>query len=229
MKLGERPLIALPMDDVNFDENLRLAKEKSIDIIEVRIDQFANLDIDYIINFFKKVKENGFFSIATIRSEKEGGVAISDDKRVQIFENVATYADILDIELTSQTINEKVIQIAKSEGILSLVSYHDFERTPEEIEIQKIINDAYNLEANIIKYAFKTSSIEDVGKVLSMTHRNRDKNLVAICMGDIGKVSRVTGFFFGSLITYTYIGKSFAPGQIEADKLIEELKFYNLL
>ncbi|MDQ7055535.1 MAG: hypothetical protein Q9M89_03235 [Persephonella sp.] len=38
----------------------------------------------------------------------------------------------------------------------------------------------------------------------------------------------MAGFFFGSVLTYTYIGKSFAPGQIEAKKLIEELKFYGL-
>ena len=229
MKLGERPLIALPLDDINFDKNLNLAKEKNIDIIEVRVDQFSSLETDYVVEHFKKAKDKGFYTIATVRSEKEGGKNISDDKRIEIFEAVATYADILDIELTSEEINSKVIQIAKSEGILSLVSYHDFDKTPTEIEIQKIITQAYNLEANIIKYAFKANSIEDVGRVLSMTHRNRDKNLVAISMGELGKVSRVTGFFFGSLITYTFIGKSFAPGQIEADKLIEELKFYNLL
>ncbi len=229
MKLGERPLIALPLDDINFDENLILAKYKNIDIIEVRIDQFSNTDIDYILEKFKKLKEKGFYSIATIRSEKDGGRFIPDEERLKIYEAVSSYADILDIELSSEKINEKVIQMAKSEGILSLISYHDFEKTPEEIEIQKIINEAYSLECDIIKYAFKANSFEDVGRLLSMTHRNRDKNLVAISMGELGKISRVTGFFFGSLITYTFIGKSFAPGQIEADKLIEELKFYNLL
>ncbi len=229
MRLGERPLVALPLDEDDFDLKLKNAKSKNIDIIEVRIDQFSDLTIDNIVNHFKKVRENGFYSIATIRSEKEGGKSIPDEERLGIFEAVAGYTDILDIELTSENINKKVIQVAKSEGILSLVSYHDFEKTPNEIEIQKIINDSYNLECDIIKYAFKANSVEDVGRVLSMTHRNRDKNLVAISMGELGKVSRVTGFFFGSLITYTYIGKSFAPGQIEADKLYEELRFYNLL
>jgi 3-dehydroquinate dehydratase-1 len=228
LKLGEKPLIALPLDDIDFEKKLELAKEKNIDIIEVRIDQFSNLDIGYILEHAKKVKENAFYLLATVRSEKEGGKFIPDTQRLKIFESVSSYADILDVELTSEDINEKVIQMAKSEGILSLVSYHDFEKTPDEIEIQKIINKAHNLEADIIKYAFKANCVEDIGRLLSMTHRNRDKNLVAISMGELGKISRVAGFFFGSLISYTYIGKSFAPGQIEADKLIEELKFYNL-
>ncbi len=229
MKLGEKPLIALPIDDKNFTEILNSAKGKNVDIIELRIDQFSNLDTGYILEKFKQVKDYGFFSIATIRSENEGGKFIPDEKRLNIYEAVAEYADILDTELTSKDINKKVIEIAKSYGILSLVAYHDFEKTPDEVEIQKIINDSNNLGCDIIKYAFKANSVEDVGRLLSVTYKNRDKNLVAISMGEIGKISRTAGFFFGSLITYTFIGKSFAPGQIEVDKLVEELKFYNLL
>ena len=47
-------------------------------------------------------------------------------------------------------------------------------------------------------------------------------------MGEIGKITRVAGFFFGSIMTYTFVGKSFAPGQIELNRLIEELKFYGI-
>jgi 3-dehydroquinate dehydratase-1 len=224
----KRPLIALPLDDADLKEKLKVAKDKPIDIIELRIDQFSSFDTSYILDLASLVKENGFYLLATVRSKEEGGADLPDEKRLNIFSEVVKLADILDIELTSQ-INKDVIKLAKENGKLSLVSYHDFEKTPLEKEIQEIIDKSASLGADIIKYAFKTNSVEDVGRILSVSHKNRDKNIVAIGMGETGKITRVAGFFFGSLITYTFIGKSFAPGQIEVDKLVEEMKFYNLM
>ncbi|WP_457642272.1 type I 3-dehydroquinate dehydratase [Persephonella sp.] len=229
MELGYRPLIALPLNDKNLDQNLIKAKEKNIDIIEIRVDMFSNLEIDYIVEKVKQAKEKGFYTIVTVRSKKEGGVKdIPDNERLKIFEVVSDYSDILDIELTSDNIQKDVIKIAREKNILSLVSYHDFEKTPSEREIQEIIDSSVKLGADIIKYAFMVKNVEDVGRILSVTHKNRDKKLVAIGMGEVGKITRVAGFFFGSLITYTYIGKSVAPGQIEVEELIKELEFYGL-
>ncbi|SNZ10374.1 3-dehydroquinate dehydratase [Persephonella hydrogeniphila] len=222
------PLVVLPADDNELEKTLAMAVDKSIDMIELRIDQFSNFDIKYIVEKAQLVKKYDFGMIATVRSKEEGGTDIQDEDRVKIFEAVVEYADILDIELTSKRINHKVIEIAKDEGKLSLVSYHDFEKTPEEDEIQKIIDDASALGADIIKYAFTVNSVEDVSRLMCVTAKNRDKKLVAIGMGELGRITRVAGFFFGSVLTYTYIGKSFAPGQIEAGRLIEELKFYGL-
>ncbi len=225
----KRPLIALPVDDKNIDDVLEKAKKEKIDIIELRIDQFSNLDIDYIIEQSKKVKGKGFYLLATVRSKEEGGTDIPDEERFEIFSEIVNFADILDIELTSEKINKDVINLTKKHEKLSLVSYHDFEKTPPEEEIQEIIDRANSLNPDIIKYAFNVRTFEDVGRIMSITHKNRDKKLVAIGMGELGKITRVAGYFFGSLISYTFIGKSFAPGQIEAEKLIEEMKFYGLL
>ncbi len=225
----KRPLIALPLDDTDLKEKLKIAKDKPIDIIELRIDQFSSFDISYILDLARLVKESGFYLLATVRSKEEGGADLPDEKRLNIFSEVVKLADILDIELTSQKINKDVVKLAKENGKLSLVSYHDFEKTPSEEEIQEIIDRSSSLGADIIKYAFRTNSVEDVGRILSVSHKNRDKNIVAIGMGETGKITRVAGFFFGSLITYTFIGRSFAPGQIEVDKLVEEMKFYGLM
>ncbi len=42
-------------------------------------------------------------------------------------------------------------------------------------------------------------------------------------MGEVGSFTRVVGFSFGSLLTYTFFGKPVAPGQIEAERLIKLL------
>ncbi len=229
MELGKKPLIALPINDINFEKTIQKAKEKPVDLIEMRIDQFQNLEPEYILEKLQYAKKEGFPLIITIRSELEGGIDIPDEKRLFLFELCADYGDILDIELTSKSIRKKVVEIAKKKGILSLVSYHDFEKTPSEEEIQKIIDEAKSLGCDIVKYAFNAKTKEDIARIMCKTNENREKNIVAIAMGDLGKITRVAGFIFGSLITYTYIGQSFAPGQIEIDKLVEEMKFYGIL
>ncbi len=225
----KRPLIALPLDDKDLEEKLKQAKEKPIDIIELRIDQFSSFDISYIKERADLVKKYEFYLLATVRSKEEGGADIPDSERFNIFKEIIDTADIVDIELTSEGINKDVINLAKENNVISLVSYHDFEKTPSEEEIQSIIDRSDSLNPDIIKYAFVVKNVDDVGRILSVTYKNRDKNLVAIGMGNLGRITRVAGFFFGSLISYTFIGKSFAPGQIEVDKLIEEMKFYGLI
>ena len=222
------PLVVLPMDDRDMEKTLAMAVDKKIDMIELRIDQFSNLDIDYIVEKAKLIKKYELGMIATVRSESEGGSSIPDETRIKIFESVVEYTDILDVELMSKNINKKIVELAKDEGKISLVSYHDFEKTPESEEIQEIIDTSAQLGADIIKYAFKINSIDDIKRLMCVTAKNSHRKLVAIGMGELGKITRVAGFFFGSILTYTYIGRAFAPGQIEAGKLIEELKFYGL-
>ena len=46
---------------------------------------------------------------------------------------------------------------------------------------------------------------------------------VFMVMGEVGSFTRVVGFSFGSLLTYTFFGRPVAPGQIEAERLIKLL------
>ncbi|MEJ5172636.1 MAG: type I 3-dehydroquinate dehydratase [Hydrogenothermaceae bacterium] len=230
VKLADRPLIALPVKDQNLEDTLRKAKNHGVDIIEVRVDQFSNIELDYVKDVVKKVKSYDFIVLITVRSKIEGGGRdIPDRERVKIFESVVDVADILDIEFSSEDIREEIINLAKCNGKLSLVSYHDFEKTPNVEFIQNYIDVVKSIGGDIVKFAFKVDSFEDVANIMCVTHQNRDKNIVAIAMGDVGKISRVAGFVFGSIITYTYIGESFAPGQIEISKLKEELNFYRII
>lgn len=230
VKVADKPLIALPVKDENLEDTLRKAKNHGVDIIEVRVDQFSNIELDYIKDVVKKVKSYDFIVLITVRSKIEGGGRdIPDTERVKIFETVMDIADILDIEFSSEDIREEIINLAKCNGKLSLVSYHDFEKTPHIDFIQNYIDVVKSIGGDIVKFAFKVNSFEDVANIMCITHKNRDKNIVAIAMGDIGKISRVAGFIFGSIITYTYIGESFAPGQIEISKLKEELNFYRII
>lgn len=225
------PYIALPLNDEDFDSKLEKAYYRGIDIIEFRVDLLNNRNIDYIIQHLRKIKEKGLKTILTIRAKWEGGGCEIDDKeRLNIFEKSINLVDFIDIELSSIDIREDVINLGRKYGTQIIISYHDFEKTPSDEVIQKIIDDTFSLGGDISKLAFKVNNENDVGRILSISYKNKSlgRKLIAIGMGELGKITRVAGYFFGSMITYTYIGKSVAPGQIEINKLLEELKFYGL-
>ena len=225
------PYIALPLNDEDFDNKLTTAYYRGVDIIEFRVDLLKSLDIDYIIQHLRKIKENGLKTILTVRAKWEGGgQEIKDNERFNIFKNCVNLIDYLDIELSSTEIIEDVVKLGKDKEKEIIVSFHDFEKTPSEDVIQGIIDKSFNAGADIAKFAFKVNNEDDVGRILSISYKNKllGRKLIAIGMGELGRITRVAGYFFGSIITYTYIGKSVAPGQIDIDKLIEEMRFYGL-
>lgn len=228
IKPGQKPLIALAVKDENLENTLKIAKEREIDIIELRVDQFSSRKVDHIRDCLKLIKDYGMFSLLTVRAKWEGGATdIQDQERLTIIKNTVDLSDIVDIEYRAD-IRDEVINLVKKHSKMVLISYHDFEKVPPVALVQEYIDSAFVLGADIIKFAYKANNLQDVAEVMCVTNKNRDKNIVAILMGELGKISRVAGFAFGSVITYTYIGEPFAPGQIEAEKLVEELKFYGL-
>ena len=229
--VGKGPYIALPLNDENFEERLTTAYYRGVDIIEFRIDLLKKIEKDYIIDHLRKIKEKGLKTILTIRAKWEGGGhEINDKDRLKIFNYCIDLIDYLDIEFSSMDIIKDVVDLARRYGKDVIISFHDFDRTPSEEFLQKLIDKSFELGADITKLSLKVNSEDDVGRILSISYKNKllGRKLIAIGMGELGKITRVAGYFFGSIITYTYIGKSVAPGQIEINKLLEELKFYGL-
>jgi len=101
--------IAIPTTDENFDEVL--LKARNADILEFRVDSFTNKDISFVSGLLKKAKENGFETILTIRSEKEGGAYV--ENRVEMFEKLMPLSDYTDIELSSTDIIAYISRLSK--------------------------------------------------------------------------------------------------------------------
>ena len=73
-------LIAVPLSDKNFEDNLRLCKEEGADIIELRVDLFENKSPDFVLECIKRVQGIGLKTILTVRSEKEGGSKVENQR-----------------------------------------------------------------------------------------------------------------------------------------------------
>ncbi len=229
IKLGNTSLNSIPKIAVAIKDEVTNETIKSlhVDVLELRVDQFADLDIEYIANNIRERKDNGPALILTVRNtESEGGKSdISDDKKLEIFQAVTPLVDAIDIELRSPIISE-VIDFAKKNKKLVIVSSHNFTDTPEAAILEDVLQEALKKGADIVKIAAQANSIEDVNQLMMFTMRHKEDNVITMSLGNIGSISRLTFPSVGSLLTYSYIGQPSAPGQIPLERLQKDLRLY---
>ena len=210
-------LIAVPLTDENFTERMKEAKEKGADLVELRVDQFSRTEVDYVSDLLSLAKEEGLGTILTVRTEEEGGRKVPN--RREIFERLAPKSDYTDVELFAR---EEIAfvrnAVAKGRGRL-IVSYHNFELTPANWILREILREGRRF-GGIPKVAVKANSYEDVSRLLCVGNQEKYEKIL-IAMGDIGRISRLAGFIFGSVITYASLGKSLAPGQLPLEEMVK--------
>jgi len=182
-----------------------------VDMAEIRID-LTGFSNDDIIKVFSKRKK----LIATCRPGK-----IKDDERVDMLKvaiaSGATYVDI-EYEAPAEYKND-LIDFAHNHQCDVIISYHNYDRTPELDELEKIVHDCYKQGADLAKIATHVNMNRDNSKILSLY--KAPGRLVAIGMGDLGRISRIVAPFLGAEFTYASLNDNVAtaPGQISYEKL----------
>ena len=177
------------------------------DIIELRIDAMDHPNPDEVSNIIKDIN---YPLIATNRMIEEGGFFKgSESERTDILLAAAKHADIIDIELqTDEDYLNKIIKASKS----TIISYHNFEKTPPADHLLKIVNQERKL-GDIAKFAVMPKNISDTLIVLNVLAQV--EATIGISMGDMGRYTRVVAPLFGSPITFASIDNISAPGQLD--------------
>lgn len=206
----KKPLICAPILERKSESVLESAKKAvdlGADIIEFRIDTLEDPDAGEIQNIIAEIDHP---LIATNRVKSEGGFFNgSEEERISILIKAAKYADIVDIELQTETeLQEKVIKASKS----TIVSYHDFKKTPTFKELLDVVAKEKEI-GDIAKFAVMPNNNKDTLTVLKVL--SEVSNTIGIAMGDIGKYTRLVAPIFGSPITFASIGNESAPGQLD--------------
>lgn len=206
--------IAIPIFQKNYEEVIEVAKdciEKGADILEFRIDALKNPNIKQIK---ATIEEINFPMIATNRINTEGGsFRGSEEERFNILYECCDLVDYVDIELQS---NDEYINKIHDTGVTTIVSYHDFEKTPELNEIMYIVEKEHEL-GDIAKVAFMPQDLEDTLTILAVLSHCEDT--IAISMGDLGSYTRVMASKFDSPITFAAGTDVTAPGQIDIETM----------
>lgn len=218
--------VCASITDNNLDDIIKTVekiKDKSIGYIELRLDLVENINTQLAGQIIDKVKEiTEIPIILTNRTEAEGGNnRLSESQRVEILIENAKKVEITDIELsTDAKLRQNVIDAANK----TIISYHNFNKTPSPDKLQTIIDDAESI-GDIAKIAVKPLNIEDTYTIIRLLLDN--PGIVAISMDEVGSYTRIFAPILSSPITYASIEKTSAPGQYDVDttiKLLEQLK-----
>ena len=206
--------IAIPIFQKDCKDVIEVARDcidKGADVLEFRIDALKNPDIDEIRN---TIKEIDFPTIATNRINTEGGsFKGSEEERIDILYQCADLVDYIDIELQCK---DEYIHKIHDTGVKTIVSYHDFEKTPKLSEILYIVEKEQEL-GDIAKVAFMPQDLEDTLTILAVLSHCKDT--IAISMGDLGIYTRVMASKFDSPITFAAGRDATAPGQIDIETM----------
>ena len=129
---------------------------------------------------------------------------------------------IVDLELESaESLKKGELQKLRETGVALIISHHDFTATKDLDGIFKRIEP---FQPDFIKIVPTAKSLTDNVTLMRFIERMDDhSNIVGICMGDAGIISRVLGLRAGSAFTFAAAtaGEETGPGQIAARTLIE--------
>lgn len=232
VEFGKAPKAAAVITGSVDTRTVRKALKEGADLLEVRVDTFSSLDLPFLIESFKKLKDltstgsgRSIPVLLTVRSAREGGrQVIPEEVRAEIFSSLITYSDMIDIELSSRGIIKNVVDSAKRARRKVIVSYHNFKATPVASRLNDTVKEGRSAGADIVKIAAMAKSGSDLKRLAGLLIGS--SNLIVIAMGEAGAPSRVFFPFLGSLITYGSVGDATAPGQLSLKDLIGELRHY---
>ncbi len=130
--------------------------------------------------------------------------------------------DLVDLELScGEERLKRLMALARDRGVGTVVSKHDFQKTPPAGEIASTLILMNRLGADLPKYAVMPHTAGDVLELLSATLEASEKigPVITMAMGELGKITRVSGGVFGSCLTFGAGQNASAPGQLGAEDL----------
>lgn len=189
-------------------EHQRLASEQ-IPLVELRLD-YIRRDV----NIRRLLDPRPCPVIVSCRREKDGGQwKGTEEQRLMLLRSaIVEGADYVDLEMD---IADQIPRFGKTKRV---ISFHDFEKTPGNLE--ELRSQCAALDPDIVKLATMANSPTDNLRLLQVM-RDSPVPMIAFCMGEMGRCSRVLGPKFNSQFAYAAFSpeRSLAPGQFSYREL----------
>ncbi|MCX5814737.1 MAG: type I 3-dehydroquinate dehydratase [Proteobacteria bacterium] len=186
---------------------------------------FAEIRMDMLRLTLKDVHD--IFSINTdLIATYRPGATCEDERKQFLIEAIESGAAYVDIEVDSnEEFKKDMVEKAKSKGCKVIVSFHDYEKTPDREELLGIVSLCFESGGDIAKIACKVNTERDNARLLGLL--DSDKNIVVTGMGEKGGITRIIAPLLGSPFTYAAPGKGkeTADGQLDIIAMKKYLGF----
>jgi 3-dehydroquinate dehydratase-1 len=235
--LGEgRPKICVPVCAGSLPEALEAADHIAAsvaDLMEWRLDALSSLpDVSQWEDWMKTVRQHlgEKALLVTYRTRAEGGMATWDEKDLLdwypcLYEEILKTgeADFIDIQYRlEEAVVRSLIKEARDHHVWTILSGHDFQKTPSGEEILEEYERMADLGGDVLKLAVMPVNQADVitmKEAARQAYASQERPIIAISMGELGVDSRIHCQEWGSVLTFGTLGQASAPGQIPVEEL----------
>lgn len=238
---GERCAICVPIVGPTVEDILSQVKEAvkaKVDLIELRPDMWmkcSNISEDEyiptILTFVEEVQSKvaDMPVLFTWRTLGEGGeTPLCSDNYIKLLQAIVDQdlVQAIDVEVFAYTEEiGSVMKQAHQQGIQTVMSYHNFQSTPDIETLHVYAERMVSVGAQVIKFALMPTTNDDVLSVLhftkELTERYPQLPRITMSMGQLGQMTRTCGHVFGNCLTFGTLGQASAPGQVEVAVLKE--------
>lgn len=207
---------------------LEEAVNRGSKFIEVRLDFLSRA-----VDFQRLMPHKKCEWVATLRRHSDGGrwKGSEDERRMVMRQAIVGGFDWVDIE------TDVADTIRRFGKVKRIVSYHNFDRTPDDIE--QIYEKMCKQDADVVKLVTMAQHPQDCMRILKLI-KNAKQPTVGHCMGEIGMPSRILSLKMGSPFMYAAFNKerAIAPGLpsfeevrrfFQVDKINAETKVYGVM
>jgi len=197
----------------------RIARANALaDMLEIRLDMIDMFDLEEISCAAQKPL------LMTYRSKMEGGKGSAgyESQTRYLLDAVEAGADFVDVEYTMPLEFRRVLFQAKNSSKL-LISRHHLDGTPPREKLEEDFENLAATGADIVKIVTRAVKAEDNLRVLDLIPLARKEgiNIVAFCMGPMGRLSRIASPLLGGYLTFASLeeGEESADGQMPVTKM----------
>ena len=203
-------MICTSIQNKELDQILEILK--TVEMAEIRLDRCPLQDADIDVLF----SESDVPLIATCRLAEEPQAPELLERAIQAG---AKYAD-LEIEAPA-TVGRRIREACRNCGTVLIRSYHNFEDTPPLPVLQSVLERARSFGGEVVKIVTTAHSKADNNTVAALYADAAPGSLVAFCMGEAGRPSRLEALRRGAPFTYASLteAEATAPGQWTAEEM----------
>jgi 3-dehydroquinate dehydratase type I len=201
----------------DFVDNL-IRVQKQAAWVELRVDSLAQLDKNSLNTIRHHTIKPAIFCYRhiTLPIQNQGVT----------WQSIYREADLLGFQLLDMDLCCHSLWANENWHTPRLISHHEFNNTPDDIQLNSLITQLRSYQTRYIKLATYAHTLEDVKRLIKvLCQKPEQEHWIIIGMGDAGKVLRIIGPYLGSYLSYAADGKAHsADGQYSYDVMCQLVK-----
>jgi 3-dehydroquinate dehydratase-1 len=160
--------------------------------------------------------------VIVLRRLPPEAIRMSSQQRFAILNSLDNSTALIDLDITEQ--QAEITYLAEHTlRVRTIISYHNYDKTPSDTELQEILQRIRKNNPTILKIATKCQNEEDSLRLLELllSLRKSEQKCIISGMGNAGLITRIVGALWGNALVFApeHRTEASAPGQLAQEQL----------